>query len=152
MSSLVGNVNPVDSKSAPGMMNIPQQYPHWKNINPDSDSSYQEWQSNLTCAVISISSACRNNLDGSDLRVITQDLLSQWQNLKIISEKDLTVSGHPAFETVARGTYLKNSRKLKTVIIKSPSCIYDLIFLSPITTFDQDRSVFDQFRDNLILK
>jgi hypothetical protein len=55
-------------------------------------------------------------------------------------------------ETIAIGSYLGQERKIKSMVVQSSACIYDLIYLSPVETFDQEVSVFDGFRDNLNLK
>lgn len=151
---VVGNIRPVDSKSAETVIPpLEKRFPEWKRMKENSDSPDAEWQSDQTAAIISVNSACRENFDGAvDLKGITNTLLSQWKNLEILSERNLTISGHPALETTAKGTYLKRERKFQTVTVKSSTCIYDLIFLSPIQTFAQDLSVFQYFRDSLVLK
>ena len=159
-SVLVGQVKPVDEKAKKlPFREVSLIDPNWHKLEITSqnqnaeDSPDAAWQSTLTAAVISLNSACRQSFDeSSDLKEVTQSLLSQWRGLKIESEQATTLSGFPAWETKARGMYLKSERKFETVVVKTPTCVYDLIYLSPVKTFDQELSVFSQFRDNLNLK
>lgn len=160
---LVGNVNPVDQKSDSVYLTpvdvIDQ---NWKRIqateNSSNDIPDRAWQSTKTASVISLNSACRQSNDKGEsysdmgLKEITADLLSQWGNLENKTERDFTLSGFSAFETTAEGFYYNRKRKFQTVVVKTPTCIYDLIFLSPITSFSQDLAVFQQFRDKLMIK
>ena len=86
------------------------------------------------------------------LKAITADLLSQLGDLEHNTERNFTVSGFPALETTAEGIYFNRKRKFQTVVVKTSTCVYDLIFLSPIKSYAQDLAVFHKFRDKLILK
>jgi hypothetical protein len=162
-SVLVGQVKPVEEKSAnsPTGRNVLERL-GWKQLDlsaesdakdDGSDSPDAAWQSPKSSAVISLNSVCRRGRGrGRDLKQVTEVLLSQWDNLKKEGERPLTVGGYPAYETVASGDYLTSHRKFEILVVKSPTCIYDLIFVSPIETFDQEVSVFQEFRDSLFLK
>ncbi len=159
-SILVGQVKPVEEKSVNSQTkNKLLNHPDWKqleiqsSVKSSTDIPDAAWQSQKTAAVISLNSVCRRNIDRSDdLKNVTRILLSQWDHLKILSERSLQLSGFPAYETVARGKYLDRDRKFKVIVVKSPSCVYDLVFLSPLESFNEELSVFQQFYDNLILK
>ena len=163
-SILVGQVKPVEEKSLDKkMISVSEINSSWHILNQSKKEENAEaipdaaWQSNISNSIIAIDSACRNqNIKGydesSDLHELTDNLLSQWRNLKVISEKPTLLSGFPALETTAIGLYLNETRKFQTITVKSPSCSYDLIFLSQVNTFDQELSVFLKFRDNLKLK
>ena len=159
-SILVGQVKPVEEKAT---LNTPKkellQDPNWKKLQIKSGTKSNEdipdaaWQSLETAAVISLNSVCRQSIDeDGDIKEVSRLLMSQWDNLKIENEQDRVVSGFRAFETTAHGVYLNQNRKFQTVVVKSPTCVYDLVFLSPPKTFDQEITVFRKFRDNLSLK
>jgi hypothetical protein len=86
------------------------------------------------------------------LKEITIDMLSQWEIINQSSEKDVLVSGFAALETTAEGIYSGKKRKFQTVVVKTPSCVYDLIYLGSPKSFAQDLGLFQKFRDKLILK
>lgn len=154
---MVGQVNPVDQKSQNvQMVALETIDANWKRIDPAADESSNDspdraWQSVKTASVISFNSVCRGG-NTRPLNEITADLLQQWRGLKNVQEKEITLSGHPALETTADGIYFDRKRSFQTVIVKTPSCVYDLIFLSPTKSFAQDLAVFQAFRDKLILK
>jgi hypothetical protein len=155
-SMLVGQVHPVDEKSQNvQMVALETMDPNWKRIDSTSESSNDSpdraWQSVKTASVISLNSVCRGNTSRT-LKEITADLLLQWRNLKNVHEKEIALSGHPALETTAEGVYFDRKRSFQTVIVKTPSCVFDLIFLSPTKSFSQDLAVFQAFRDKLIFK
>jgi hypothetical protein len=165
-SVLVGQVKPVEEKSANSstgrsvlerhgwkQLNLSAESDTGSGANDTSDSPDAAWQSARSTAVISLNSVCRKDKGrGRDLKQVTGVLLSQWDNLKVDSERPLTVGGLPAYETIATGDYLSSHRKFQILVVKSPSCIYDLIFVGPLETFDQEVSVFQEFRDSLFLK
>ena len=159
-SVLVGQVKPVEEKATltPTKKDI---FPSedWKKLDIQSGTHSNEdipdaaWQSHVSGAVISLNSVCRQRFDEEgDLKRVTKMLLSQWDNLKVEKERSFVVSNFQALETTAHGNYLNRDRKFQTVVVKSPSCVYDLVYLSPVESFDQELSVFQKFRDNLNLK
>lgn len=161
-SILVGQVKPVEEKApTPQFAAIDQRHPDWKRLelhsatsveNPD-DIPDSAWQSNKTAAVVSLTSACRKNNDGDmGLRDFTANLLSQWRNLNVDTQREIKVSNYPALETTAEGIYLNRLRKFQTVVVKSKSCMYELVYLSQTKTFSQEIAVFQEFRDSLNLK
>jgi hypothetical protein len=162
-SILVGQVKPVEEKAPTAkLIGVDQMHPEWKSLalnsaNPKAthpdDIPDLAWQSSKTAAVISLTSACRQNGDEDiGMSEFTSILLSQWRNLKIESQTDLVVSGRPALQTTAEGIYLNRHRKFQTVVVKTDSCIYDVLYLSPLKSFSQELAVFHDFRDSLKLK
>jgi hypothetical protein len=159
-SVLVGQVKPLEEKS----VNAPSPSHSldgmgWRRIgNQDASEQSSErpdeaWQSTTTAAVISLNSVCRRGAGGErDEKKVTKVLLSQWDNLRIEQQNPFTLRNLPALQTTARGKYLGRDRKFQVIVVKSPSCIYDLIYLSPVESFDQELSAFFRFRDTLELK
>ncbi len=150
---LVGEVKPVDTKVDPTQIpDLHLQSAEWIKLTNQPDSADAEWQSSRTNAIIYINSACRENAEESaDLKIITQNTLSQWDNLKVNSENAITVSGHPGLETTGEGTFQKTKGKFQLVIIRSPHCIYDLGLVSH-QSLQNDLLTFQKFRTSLILK
>ena len=158
-SVLVGQVKPVEEK-APRVpyteVNVIS--PKWRRLDIQGRKNAEDipdaaWQSSSTAAVISLNSACRQNPDEHiDLKEVTQILLSQWDKLTVMKESETVISGFPALETEAIGKYLGRNRKFKTTVVKTATCVYDLVYLSPVKTFPEEVSIFDQFRDSLNLK
>jgi hypothetical protein len=159
-SVLVGHVMPEEEKSPKvPFTDVTLISPEWKHLDIPGRARNSEdipdaaWQSSVSAAVISLNSACRQNSDEAvDLKEVTQVLLSQWDHLTVLSETPKKVSGFPALETEAEGRYLDRNRKFKTVVVKTSTCVYDLVYLSPVKTFEQELSIFERFRDSLNLK
>lgn len=159
-SVLVGQVKPVEQKAASTpMKRVDELDPTWKVLSIEATSPNADdipdisWQSSKTASVISINSACRQNVDDEgDLKSITQNLLSSWRNLKIEKQTEVILSNRTGLETTAQGFYLNKTRKFQVVVIKTDNCVYDLLYLSPPPTFNQELSLFQKFRDNLSLK
>lgn len=160
---LVGQVSPVDEKSNSIQITALETLdPSWKRVEITDDLSPNDmpdraWQSTKTASVVSLNSACRQGSDDQNyndmgLKEITKDMLSQWRDLDPKSERDFKLSGFPALETTAEGFYFNSKRKIQTVVVKTPTCVYDLIFLAQPKNFAQDLAVFQKFRDKLILK
>lgn len=157
---LVGDISPVDEKAdrivIPSLESFDQ---NWKRIETGKQETSTQmpdraWQSVKTASVISFNSVCRgkNPEEDKSLKEITADMLSQWEILNDVSEKDISISGFTALETTAEGLYFSKKRKFQTVVVKTPSCIYDLIYLGSPKSFTQDLGLFQKFRDKLILK
>ena len=159
-SVLVGQVQPVEEHATKShYTDVSVLSPNWKKLDIPAHTKSEDdvpdaaWQSETTAAVISLNSACRQNPDEHiDLKEVTGILLSQWDNLKILSETNVTVSKQTALETEAEGKYLGRDRKFKTVVVKTSTCVYDLVYLSPVKSFEEEVSVFERFRDSLNLK
>lgn len=163
-SILIGEVKPVDQKAnEPKLIEIQQLDPSWKKlqVKPESGAVGSEnedipdaaWQSTKTAAVISMNSACRQTSDAEpDIRSIIETITSGWDNLKILNQVDVRVSNFPGIETTAEGMYTDRRRRFQLLVVKSPSCVYDIIYLSPIETFSQDLELFQRFRATLKLK
>jgi hypothetical protein len=150
---LVGEVKPVDAHSSTHIPDLHEINSDWIKIESSEESLDGAWQSNKTSAIISINSACRDRKkNDAELREVIDSLLSPWRSLKILSEKKLTTAGQPSIEITGEGYFLKSNRKFKTIVVQSDRCIYDLNYLSPLKTFERELSVFDRFRDSLILK
>lgn len=157
---MVGQVKPLEEK-APKVpfTDVSTLSPVWRRIDIPAKVKNEEdipdaaWQSNATAAVISLNSACRQIPDEHvDLKEVTQVLLSQWDGLSVIQQSERPLSTFPSLETVAEGKYLGRERKFKTVVVKTSTCVYDLVYLSPVKSFSEELSLFDQFRDSLNLK
>ena len=166
-SILIGQVKPVEEKAVePNLVEVHQLDPNWKKLEVKSEHQGTKeenedipdaaWQSTKTAAVISLNSACRQThaeADGAnDLREMTETITSPWSNLKILSQDETLLSGFPSLQTIAEGIYLNRKRKFQLIVVKAPSCVYDIIFLSPVPTYEQDLSVFEKFRATLKLK
>jgi hypothetical protein len=160
-SILVGTVKPLEEKAVNSSTSgMPDSTSGWKRLQIESSAQSHTdipdaaWKSPLTSAVISINSVCDRSKKRSreSLKSVTQTLLSQWDRLQILTETQHVLSGFPAMSTIAEGIYSGESRKFKITIVKSPSCIYDLVLVGPTGSFERDLSVFQSFHDNLILK
>jgi hypothetical protein len=159
-SILVGQVKPVEEKADRNLsVRTGMDASGWKRLKipsesgNNSDTPDEAWQSGTTPSVISLNSVCRKKQrEGRDIREIADNLISQFDDLRILSRKSTPFKKLPSVETIAIGSYLGQERKIKSVVVQSPACIYDLIYLSPVETFDQEVSVFDGFRDNLNIK
>lgn len=162
---LVGQVDPVDQKSNQiEVTPLELIDPTWKRIDSPSNlpsstgNPDRAWQSTKSASVISLNSACREESPSAstepqyDLKAITRDLLSQWTRIEEKNERELTFSNHPALETSATGVYLNRKRRFQTLVVKTPSCVYDLILLSPPKSFSEDLATFEKFRDKLVIK
>ncbi|NDG85286.1 MAG: hypothetical protein EBX52_09670 [Proteobacteria bacterium] len=158
-SILVGQVKPVDEKSVNSSTEKPVlEGLGWKSLDLISSSTSASdipdaaWQSPKTGAVISLNSVCRSGRSSRGIREVTDSLLTQWDSLIIQSQKDLRFKGLPGYETTALGRYVGQERRFQTLVFKSPACIYDVVYLSPVETFDQELSAFLRFRDSLNIK
>ena len=160
-SILVGTVRPMEEKAVNSpTKGTPDITAGWKKlVNESTAQSHTDipdaaWKSPLTSSVISLNSVCDRSMkrNRESLKSVTQTLLSQWDRLKILGETQHSLSGFPALSTLAEGMYAGEARKFKITIVKSPSCIYDLVLVAPPVSFERDLSVFQSFHDNLSLK
>ena len=157
---LVGDISPVDQKSDKILVVPVETLDHnWKRINSETPETVTEtpdraWQSTKTAAIISLNSACRKNNSDHDqnLKEITTDMLNQWEITGTKTEREITISGFAALETTAEGMFFSKKRKFQTIVVKTSTCVYDLIYLSSPKSFTQDLGLFQKFHDKLILK
>jgi hypothetical protein len=161
---LIGSARPVDEKDQYGIMDLAKDAPDvWVQLDPQS--SRQEdfelgpsevadvaYQSKRTAAIISLNSACRPGQDYRDksLKQLTDELLLGIQaseNGRL--EAETKVSGAPALETTLTGTVNRQATRVRTVVLKRGSCVYDLMFVARPRRFAEDEPTFNRFVESL---
>jgi hypothetical protein len=167
---LIGNVKPVDQKSdAYGVMDLSKNSAEWTKLDPkavDTNPTSQDaatttteisdvaFQSKKTASIISLSSACRHSRDyeDKDLQTLTNTLLLGSSDVTLRDEKDLSLNGVPALQTTIEGKINGEEVKLRAVVIKRQTCVYDLVFVARPKTFDSNVEDFSHFVASLRLK
>ena len=155
-SILVGSVNPVDEKQdGQFWTDVSIMDSDFKNLHEESenlDSPDAAWQSKTTAAIISITSACRDADTESDVNEVTESLLAQWNDSTIESKVPAKVSNHDALQTSGKGTYLGKVRTFEVIVVKSPTCLYDVLYLSPPEAKEKHLPTFNRFKASLKLE
>jgi hypothetical protein len=167
---LIGNVKPVDEKSSTyGVMDLSKSNPDWKRLdaksvdpNPVSQDPATtatevadvSFQSKSTASIISLNSACRQGKDyeNKDLKTLTNVLLLGSSGVTHRDESDVMVSGTSALQTTIQGVIDGESIKLRTVVLKRQTCVYDLVYVARPQTFETQLEDFSHFVASLRLK
>ncbi len=155
-SVLIGQVKPVEEKSKahywkdaslidPRFQLIPQTV----EAGGASDAA---WQSKPLEAVISVNSSCRAQAFPTEIEEVSQSLLAQWSAVKDLTQRHTSQAGFSAHVSSGRGVYLDQERKFENWVIKSPSCIYDIVLISSIEGHESALKTFLTFKDTLNLR
>jgi hypothetical protein len=173
---LIGNVKPVEEKSDHyGVMDLAK--PEWKKLDPLAAGSGEEsrdpettkteiadaaFQSQKSAAIISINSSCRPALAGqasddpeearAELRKLSYLLLLGISDFSERTERNLTIQSVPALETTVQGKMSGAPIRLRTVVLKRATCVYDLMYMAEPSRFAASEKDFSDFVASLRVK
>lgn len=165
---LIGNVKPVEEKAKKySMLDLSrdsQDGVEWTRIivNRTKESTVNEisqfmpdssFQSSKTNSIISINSTCRVGFENSErnLGTLTQGLLFGITHVVSRESRDTTLSGLPALETTVEGQMASQPTKIRVVVFKISSCIFDVMFVARPNYFKDDEGTFERFKAGIQL-
>ncbi|MCM2277274.1 MAG: hypothetical protein NDJ89_04305 [Oligoflexia bacterium] len=165
---LIGNIKPVEEKSRSyGVMDLAQAKPgEWKRLSPEkvapetssTEISDVAYQSKATSAIISLNSACRpggpdSQADRRDLQTLTNLLFLGISDVTQRVESGIELQGSiPALQTILQGRINGEEMKLRTVVFRKDSCVFDLVYMSRPRNFEQHDGDFSHFIASLRVK
>lgn len=158
-ATLVGNVKPVEEKSASyGVADLSKD-PDWTQLDGEkadiasTEVSDVAFQSRRTAAIISLNSSCRRGREHrEDLHSITNLLLLGMTDVAFRTERELQVAQTLALETTVQGKLNGEEMRIRAVVLRREGCIYDLLYVARPEYFAQNERDFSQFVDSLRLK
>ena len=106
-----------------------------------ADLAYENTE---TGGIISLNSLCRK-YSGSSLDDLTSNLVRGIGSLKTLEQKDTTVGGIPAKDTVFEGVVDGIKVNLHTIVLMKKSCTYDFIYVVVPKKDNNNGSDFDKF-------
>jgi len=93
---------------------------------------------------ILVNSSCGWKTD-APLTALTNHLLLDMTDRKILMQAERSIDGRPALETVCLGSLDGTEVKMKIVVLRSGDCLYDLVCVSLPPGFDAAVADFDGF-------
>lgn len=155
----LGNVKPVAEKSESyAVMDLSELSRKWKKLENEEavsgDVSDLAYQSDETGSIISLNSACREGLtnQNDDLKEFTHQLLLGISDIHERRQENVRLEGKSALRTTLEGRLQGEAVKLRTYVMKSDECLYDLMYIARPETFEVEESTFVRFVDSLRLK
>jgi len=156
---LIGNVKPVEEKSDDySIMDLTDGSSDWEKISradergedardEETEISDISYQSKRTASIISMNSVCRPGMQhkAQDLGAFTRELTLGISNISKKSERQITVSGQRAVETTIHGKMSGESMSLRSVVLRSGRCVYDLMFIARPAHFESQAGTFAAF-------
>ena len=166
---LVGNVRPVNEKSETyGVADLSQENKDWqkldsasKGVDPtDPNVTSTEvadvaYQSKKTASIISINSACRPaqaSAQNDNLHNDTNLLFLGFGEVTLREEKPMTLQNLPALQTTVQGKLNGEPMKVRTIVMRRSSCLYDLMYVATPVHFAENEAEFSHFIASLKLK
>ncbi|HLE25971.1 MAG TPA: hypothetical protein VI935_10025, partial [Thermodesulfobacteriota bacterium] len=114
----------------------------WKRINiKGGDLAF--WFEAIQAA-ITVNSTCNIKANYS-LKALSNSLLIGIRDKQMVEEKEITISGEKALESIYFAKMDNDSVKLCAVVMKNNTCIYDFTYTSPPDKFDSGLSEFKNF-------
>lgn len=123
----------------------------WVRLPPSGDSNDDTsdiaYRSAQTGSVISLNSACRENLGASDttLESFSNTLLLGMPTQGNPTKRHTQVDGVSALETTLNGTQGKTPVRIRATVVKWKDCIYDFMLISSVKNFKKDVSVYSDY-------
>jgi len=165
---LLGNVRPEDEKSASyGVTDLAKEAPTvWRKldaasegVNPkDTDATQTEvadvaYQNKKSSAIISLNSVCRTQPDEkNNLKEDAKLLFLGISEVTLREEMSTELQGAPALETTLQGKLNHEPVKLRAVVTRRKTCLYDLLYVSRPERFPENEADFGRFVSSLRLK
>jgi hypothetical protein len=168
-SLLFGNILPTTERSSQyEIFNPAQENSEWLPLESEPSATQEEadasasdiaFQSKTTGTILSLNSACRPALDWGlqaeegdpaayereQLKQFSRQLLLGIEPTEPLIEKYIEVSQLPALETTLTGTLAGASTKVRTVVLRKGTCVYDLMYVTKPQFFDADEPTFRRF-------
>jgi len=114
----------------------------WKRINiKGGDLAF--WDEAIQ-ATITVNSTCNIKANYS-LKALSNSLLIGIRDKQMVEEKEITISGEKALESIYLAKMDNDSVKLCAVVMKNDTCIYDFTYTSSPDKFDIGFSEFKDF-------
>lgn len=101
--------------------------------------SHQKYQ-----VSISISSFCEGAVDDAPLDKLSQQLLYDLSDIKILSQKKIKVDQTSALRKRISGKFNEKKVKLDTVVMKKDQCVFDLAYIASPRDYKNNISYFNQ--------
>ena len=163
---LLGNVKPVSQKSEDyTVLDLSKDNADWVKLETpktDPEAGSEEntdqtdlgYQSKRTASIISLNSACREKFRSADydLREFTDQLVLGITDVTQRTERELTLQKKRARETTLQGKMGRQNVKLRVVVLKNESCIYDLMYVARPESFSAQEPDFSRFIESLRLR
>ncbi len=112
-----------------------------------SPGADEAWQDKSHGNLISFLTACKDPADPS-LETIEKDLLSSFEDVKILNTDSSFFDGRESRKTQAQGKVDGISTKLELLVFKKNNCSYSLSYVAVEKNFDQDLPIFHQFLES----
>lgn len=94
-----------------------------------------------------LNSNCKD-LEDTPLVALSFHLIIGMTEQNIIEQKKIQLSEREALETTAEAKLDGVKRKLKILVLKKNSCIYDVVYSAPPEKFDENLAAYDSMRKN----
>ena len=174
-SVIIGNIKPVDEKAHNYVIaNLERDAPlKWKKLtdvqmadpnSPEEDKAVSKeayssevsdlaYQSKKNASIVSLNTACRSaRVIEQTLPEITRSLLLGMGDVTENDQKPLQLQGVEALETTVQGRMSGQTTKVRTVVLKKDSCVYDLMYVSRPEQFPVHEEDFAAFVSSLRLR
>jgi len=157
----LGNIAPMQKKSsAYTFLDLSQENKKWSKMTHRSteESSDLMFQSKKNQSTISLNTTCESTtekeIDKKNLMQLTHELLLGLIPTSLASpvtseEKYLTLEEVPALQTTLSTVIHQKKLQVRTIVLKKNRCIYDLMYISSISTFSSDEPDFKKFVSSL---
>jgi hypothetical protein len=127
----------------------------------DSALADRSWVSTRTGSIITLNTVCRPSHarlahTGATLRDLSQQLFLGLGDIRMSEERELSITGTPAFERTTEGSIQDRPGKARTVKMRTLTllhgeCLFDFMLVSAPSKFPEDQDAFQKLVDSLRL-
>lgn len=158
---LIGNTRPVSEKSQQYQIEqLHLKNPDWSKLDskakqPGADEAASEpteysdlaFRSKKTEAVIALNSACRPSYatHPKDLKLLAEQLFMGISDVTENTEVPLQIGDVPALQKTLQGRLGRSKIKMRVIVLRKETCLYDLMYLSHPDQFPLQEEEFSHF-------
>ena len=164
---LIGNTRPVEERSESYVVgDLAAVNPKWIRVKPipkdqasstdreETEVSDVTYHSTETESVIALNSSCRPSFGNPQhtLNLATQQLLMGMSHITERLEQSGDIAQTQGLETTIHGLISGRNFKMRVIVLKKGTCLYDLMYLSEPDQFPLHEKEFSYFVSSLRLK
>jgi hypothetical protein len=122
--------------------------PQWGPV--DGSPADLELRHRSASAGMAAHAVCEERTTRHSSRILARQLLVGVRDRSVIERGEVDVAGRPAVRAVVDGRLEGSEAKVRieTVVVKDDRCVYDFMYVAPVSAFAATRPDFNRFVDS----
>ena len=120
--------------------------PQWLLV--DDSPADLELRHRSVSAGMATHAVCEERTIRRSSHILARQLLVGIRDRSVIARGEVDVAGRPAVRAVVDGSLEGSEVRIETVVVKDDRCVYDFMYVAPVSAFAATRPDFNRFVDS----